>query len=90
MQNDNREFQLNAKQAEFVARQVSLDAAARDCLAPGRGATLVLTKDRRDEIVEQLGTLLQKRGFDTEWKASDEGLLIESIIDVLTADRSAR
>ena len=85
---DRREFRLNRHQADYLARRAGLATEVRDALQPGRTATLSLTLVQRDELLELLSTRLQVAGFDTDWDATAEGEMIESIIDVLTVQRS--
>ena len=83
-----RTFHLSAAQADYLAKQVTMDAPLREMISGGRSVDLDLAKNERDDIVEQLGTRLQRAGFDSEWSATDEGLIIEGIIDVLTTRQS--
>ena len=85
---DPREFRLSKDQVDYLLRRDELPGDLRRELTPGRAATVSFVRSKRDELVEQLATRLQRAGFDGDWEPTEEGTMIESLIDVLTAPRA--
>jgi hypothetical protein len=85
---ERRDFRLTKGQADYLLRCTDLPGDVRKVLTPARSADVSLLRNERDDIVEELGTRLQKFGFDADWTPTEEGAMIESIIDVLTAPRT--
>ncbi len=74
--------QLKNEQLRYLMEQPDLPSRVRTALGASPGE-VIHSKDLRDELMEYLGTLLQRKGFDAEWAPTADGRLVEDILDLL-------
>lgn len=76
--------------ATYVVEQMNVSRATRIAIAEAdiSGTTTKLTQPQRQELLNALGAQLQRVGFDEHYDVTNEGRLLESIIDLLTAHPS--
>jgi hypothetical protein len=84
------EITLDHEQARYVAEQMNVSRATRIAVAEAdaSGTPAKLTHPQRQELLDALGAQLQRVGFDERYDVTNEGRLLESIIDLLTAPPS--
>lgn len=82
-----REVKLNHAQARYVAELFGVSRAIQTAVteADASCTAAILAQSQREELLEVLGAQLQRMGFDERYDATDEGRLLESIIDLLTS-----
>ena len=80
-------MRFTAEQMHYLLERLELPVSLKVILreAPARGSTL--THDQARQLMAAVSTRLQFAGFDRSYKPTEEGLLLESIIDRLTGVR---
>ena len=79
------DVQLSPEQVRYMADSLPLPAALVAALRLAPGRSIRLTTEQRSQLMAAVSTRLQSVGFDKDYAPTREGMLLESIIDVLTS-----
>jgi hypothetical protein len=75
---------FNRAQADYLIANFSLPAAAVASLR-SEARSVELSAVERKKLVDQVANRLQRVGFDADYEPTEEGIMLESLIDALTA-----
>lgn len=78
---------LTPSQIAYLARFDALDGNTLELLEAS-GKPVDLAPEQTQVLLGILADRLQQRGFDHNYALTDEGRMIESIIDVIRVDRA--
>lgn len=81
MKNPAHHTGLTKAQAEYLNSKVEMPDELRRVLA-GK-PPFALTEAQRELLMERVASRLQERGFDRDYRPTDEGRQLEGIIDAL-------
>lgn len=87
MDNHHYDVKLSPEQVQYVTGQINLGAATKAAITQARtSGTARLTRSQRAEVLNALGARLQRTGFDKHYAPTDEGSILESLIDRFQPD----
>jgi chitinase len=77
-------MKFSKAQAEYLLANVEL---APEVVTALRSAdrSVQLSASQRKALLDQVASRLQTKGFDRDYKPTEEGRLLESVIDILRA-----
>lgn len=75
---------LTVEQMKYLVERLELPPPLRDILRGGSARALTLTRDQARQLMAAVSTRLQMAGFDEAYVPTEEGTMLESIIDRLT------
>ena len=83
---ERHEFQLSAKEFEFLNQLASRDESLADLLslragASGRRMAIRLSRAEVEQLREYLTTKLAEVGFDENYSPNEQGSMLERLID---------
>ena len=80
------EVVINAAQARYLKGLSESTAVISKQVDSRTGATTVLrlSEDARSALMDRVGSRLQRRGFNADYSLTEEGEILESLIDVLS------
>jgi hypothetical protein len=85
MTGDARDVTLTGPQARYLIENFRLDAKIQHLFAEAEKSGHVrLTLLQRQKLLNALGSRLQHIGLDVKYDPTDDGRMVEGIIDLLT------
>jgi hypothetical protein len=85
MIDEGRDVRLTPQQAHYIIENIKLDAKTRHLLAEAEESGYIrLTLLQRQELLNALGSRLQHAGFGVQYDLTEDGRMVEGIIDRLT------
>lgn len=74
---------ISSFERDLLLAHTETEAIARQLLAEAEGQALTGTADQCDTLREACADLLQRIGFDEEYKPTREGIALEGLLDKL-------
>jgi hypothetical protein len=86
MSDENLHLVLNEDQARYLASREWLPGELQRRFGPqqSRNSPFVMSLAERRALLDALGSALQRIGFTADYGVTDEGSMIEEIIDALS------
>ena len=86
MKKETDEFEVSTDELEYLKQLVSRDESLAGLLtfqegAPGRRATIRLSRAEAEQLRDSLTTQLAAVGFDKNYSPNEQGHMLEELID---------
>jgi hypothetical protein len=80
-----RLVRLNRQQLRYLTEKFAPGGAERFGVSDEVSGSLRITEEERGRLISAVADRLAQYGFDSEYRITGEGRLLESIIDALTS-----